>query len=126
MSSDVGRAAPQHSRSKQLAPARNISKFACCIGLPLLIATGLGVAALALIGGLTVLSIALAAAIVLLVLRAHERRPRVSATIIDTRAEVIVETSDCRAPARGGPPATEKARTSRGGPLVEVLYFEGC
>jgi maltodextrin utilization protein YvdJ len=46
----------------------------CCIGLPLLIAAGLSVAAFALIGGITVAAIALAAALVLLVVRARRRR----------------------------------------------------
>lgn len=47
--------------------------IACCLGAPLLVAAGLGVAALALIAGITVGALALAAAIGLLIVRARRR-----------------------------------------------------
>jgi hypothetical protein len=53
----------------------------CCAGLPLLVAAGLSVAAFALIGGITVGAIALAAAIALLVVQARRRRARATARI---------------------------------------------
>ncbi len=49
--------------------------IACCIGLPLLVAAGFGVAAVALVGGITAGALALAAAIGLLIVRARRRRP---------------------------------------------------
>ena len=46
----------------------------CCIGLPLLVAAGLSVAALVWIGGIGVDAVALVAAFVLLYVRARTRR----------------------------------------------------
>ena len=46
----------------------------CCAGLPLLLAVDLGVGVLALIGGITVGAVALAAAIALFVIRARSDR----------------------------------------------------
>ena len=56
----------------------------CCLGVPLLIAAGVSVAVLALIGGVTLAALACAALIVLLVVRGAEttapwRRPSASA-----------------------------------------------
>jgi hypothetical protein len=56
----------------------------CCLGVPLLIAVGVSVAALALIGAVTLAALACAAAIVLLIVRGAEtgapwRRPSASA-----------------------------------------------
>ena len=48
--------------------------IACCIGLPLLVAAGFGVAAVALVGGIAVGALALGAAIGLLIVRARRRR----------------------------------------------------
>ena len=55
----------------------------CCVGLPLLLAAGLSVAAFALIGGVTVGAVALAAALALLVVRTRRRRAWVPPTIHD-------------------------------------------
>ena len=55
----------------------------CCIGLPLLLAAGLSAAAFALIGGVTVGAVALAAALALLVVRTRRRRACVPPTIHD-------------------------------------------
>jgi hypothetical protein len=57
----------------------------CCAGLPLLVAAGLSVAALAWVGGIVVGFIALAAALALFVLRVRRRRAacRVSGTSLE-------------------------------------------
>ena len=55
----------------------------CCVGLPLLLAAGLSVAAFALIGGITVGAVALAAAVALLVVRTRRRRACATSTIHD-------------------------------------------
>ena len=46
----------------------------CCAGLPLLVAAGLSVAALAWVGGIAVGFVALATALALIVLRVRRRR----------------------------------------------------
>ncbi len=46
----------------------------CCVGLPLLVGAGLGVAAVAWIGGLTLGLVALVVALVLVVVRARRLR----------------------------------------------------
>jgi hypothetical protein len=51
-----------------------IIPIVCCLGVPLMLAAGLGVAALALIGGITVGAVALAAAIGFFLLRAGGSR----------------------------------------------------
>jgi hypothetical protein len=55
----------------------------CCVGLPLLLASGLSAAAFAVIGGITVGAVALAAAVALLVLRARRRRACATPTTHD-------------------------------------------
>ena len=55
----------------------------CCVGLPLLLAAGVSVAAFALIGGITVGAVTLAAAVALLVVRARRRRACAAPTIHD-------------------------------------------
>ena len=65
-------------RSGLGAGAVALLAVACCAGLPLLVAAGLSVAAVALIGGITVGAIALGAVIGLLVVRARRRGACVS------------------------------------------------
>jgi hypothetical protein len=80
---------------------------ACCAGLPLLLAAGLSIAALAWIGGVAVGFVALAAALALIVLRVRRRR---AACNVSTRSY------------RGGHMTAIREQA----PLVEILYFDGC
>jgi hypothetical protein len=53
----------------------------CCLGVPLLLAAGLSLTALALIGGVTVAAIACATAIGLLIVRAGGSRGSAASTV---------------------------------------------
>ncbi len=53
----------------------------CCVGLPLLLAAGISVAAFTVIGGISVGALVLGAAIALIVIRARRRRACATPTI---------------------------------------------
>lgn len=98
----------------------------CCAGLPLVVAAGLSAAAFALIGGIAVGALVLVFGIVLVVLRL--RSSRRAASVPFRSKEVSMEARDCCAPtaAAEGFVARDATGTGGSGPLVEILYFDGC
>jgi len=91
----------------------------CCVGLPLLAAASIGVAALAW-GGAVVGALVAVVALAVVLRRATTRR-RPVATSNNSRIEQSAP-SDRRAPEAS---VSDQARASNG-PLVEILYFDGC
>ena len=95
---------------------------ACCIGIPLIAAAGISVAVAAWAGGIALGAIVLLAAVIVLAIRVRRRRGRRGPLRGLSRERV---SADCCSP----DPIermSEARSAAGGGPLVEILYFDGC
>jgi hypothetical protein len=95
----------------------------CCAGLPVILAAGVSAAVFAWAGGVAAGLLALGLVVALVVSR---ERARASARRVDRETEEgLVSDHDCRASAAAAVAAEGKESAGQG-PLVEVLYFDGC